>query len=189
MICKLGPERLQLPKEVFKYIDMRNIYNEQDFFEALCDELNIEPCRGSQLKRALRDKCYILCLDEIDIMTKEERFTGDERTQLCGLADGADMPFSLVTASQKPLKDLFPDSPYRTSPLAGICHQINIEPFSSNEVRRFLSHRLEGTGVSFSDNQIQQLLTESSGHPGHLQRAAAALYRSLTQISEGGFDA
>ncbi|MDF5739008.1 MULTISPECIES: hypothetical protein [unclassified Nostoc] len=52
-----------------------------------------------------------------------------------------------------------------------------------------MSYRLEGTGVSFSDNQIQQLLTESSGHPGHLQRAAAALYRSLTQISEGGFDA
>ncbi len=189
MICKLGPERLQLPEQAFIYIDMRNVYNEQDFFEALCDELQIEPCRGFRLRRALRDKCYILCLDEIDIMTREERFTGDERVELCGLADGADMPFSLVTASQKPLKDLFPDSPYRTSPLAGICHQINVEPFSSDEVRRFLIHRLEGTGVSFSDNQIQQLLTESSGHPGHLQRAAAALYRRLTQISEGGLDA
>lgn len=100
MICKLGPERLHLPQEVFIYLDMRNVYNEQEFFEALCYELGIEPCRG-------------------------------------------------------------------------------FGPFSANEARRFLKYRLEGTSVSFSESQINELLAESGCHPGRLQRAAAELYRRL----------
>ncbi len=184
MVCQLGPERLRLPQEAFIYLDMRNVDNEQDFFEALCDELGIKPsCRGSKLARVLRDKRYILCIDEIDIMTSESHFTGKERTQLCGLADGADTPFTLVIASQRPLKDLFPDSPYRTSPLAGICQQIDVNPFSSDEVRRFVAHRLEGTGVSFSESEINELIVESRGYPGRLQRAAADLYRRLVEQS------
>lgn len=183
MVCQLGPERLQLPSEAFIYLDMRNVYNEQEFFEYLCDELRIEACRGYKLKRALRGKQYILCLDEIDNMASEERFTGQERTELCGLADGADVPFTLVTASQKSLKDLFPDSPLRTSPLAGICQQIDVGPFSADEARRFLNHRLEGTGVSFSESQIQELIAESRGYPGSLQQLAAHLYRGLVMLS------
>lgn len=130
MICHWGPERLGLPPERFINLDMRTIRDEKDFFEALCDELKIETCRGYKLARALRGQRYILCLDEIDQLTREERFTGDERTELCGLADGADKPFSLVIASQKPLQDLFPDSPVRTSPLAGICLTLDVQPFS-----------------------------------------------------------
>lgn len=183
MVCQLGSERLQLPQEAFIYLDMRNVYDEKDFFEALCDELGIESCRGYKLERKLRGKRYILCLDEIDNMARKENFTGQERTELCGLADGADKPFTLLIASQKPLKDLFPDSPLRTSPLAGICQQIDVEPFSSDEARRFLKHRLAGTNVSFSESQIAQLLAESGGYPGRLQQAAADLYRRLTQLS------
>lgn len=183
MVCKLGPERLQLPQEAFIYLDMRNVYDEKEFFEALCDELGIESCRGYKLQRELRGKRYILCLDEIDNMAREELFTGQERTELCGLADGADMPLTLLIASQQPLKDLFPDSPLRTSPLAGICHQIDVGPFSDAEARRFLKHRLEGTGVSFSENEIQALIAKSKCNPGLLKRAAAELYYHLVTLS------
>lgn len=183
MVCKLGPESLQLPPEAFIYLDMRNVYNEQEFFEYLCDELRIEACRGYKLRRKLRDKRYILCIDEVDNMAREEQFTGQERAELCGLADGADMPLTLLIASQKSLKDLFPDSPLRTSPLAGICQQIDVRPFSADEARRFLMHRLEGTGVSFSESQIQELIAKSEGYPGYLQSLAADLYRCLIQIA------
>lgn len=186
MVCLLGPERLGLPQEAFIYLDMRNVDDEQDFFDALCEALGIiPPCRGSQLKRALRGKRYILCIDEIDIMTSEADFSGKERTQLCGLADGADEPLTLVIASQKPLIDLFPDSSYRTSPLAGICQQIDVKPFSGDEARRFLEHRLAGTGVSFSEGDIQELLKRSGGNPGRLQREAADLYRVLALPNRG----
>lgn len=181
MVCQLGPERLRLPQEAFIYLDMRNVDDEQDFFEALCEALKIQPaCRGNKLARLLSGKRYILCIDEIHLMTNEKDFTGKERTQLCGLADGADTPLTLVIASQSPLKDLFPDSPYRTSPLAGICQQIDVKPFVGEEVRRFLEYRLEGTGVSFSEDEIQELMQQSKGNPGRLQIAAAELYHRLT---------
>lgn len=184
MVCLLGPERLRLPQEAFIYLDMRNVDDERDFFDALCEALGIiPPCRGNQLKRALRDKRYILCIDEIDIMTSEADFSGKERTQLCGLADGADEPLTLVIASQKPLNVLFPDSPYRTSPLAGICQQIDVKSFSGDEGRRFLESRLAGTGVSFSEGEVQELLQKSGGNPGRLQRLAADLYRRLSSFS------
>ncbi len=97
MVCQLGPERLRLPQEAFILVDMRNVDDEQDFFDALCEALKIKPvCRGSKFARALDGKCYILCIDEIDIMTNEADFSGKERTQLCGLADGADTPLTLV---------------------------------------------------------------------------------------------
>ena len=36
MICLLGPEnRLRLPAEAFIYLDMRNVDDEQDFFDAI----------------------------------------------------------------------------------------------------------------------------------------------------------
>lgn len=181
MVCQLGPARLQLPKDAFILLDMRNVDDEQDFFEALCDQLKIKPvCRGNKLARALSGKRYILCLDEIHLMTNEADFSGKERTQLCGLADGADTPLTLLIASQKPLIDLFPDSPYSTSPLAGICQQIDVMPFSEDEVRQFLASRLEGTGVSFSEEQIQELMQRSGGKPGRLQIEAEHLYRRLT---------
>lgn len=178
MVCQLGPERLRLPQEAFIHLDMRNVDDEQDFFDALCEALKIKPpCRGHKFARALDGKRYILCIDEIDIMTSEADFSGKERTQLCGLADGADTPLTLVIASQKPLKDLFPDSPFRTSPLAGICQQIDVKPFSEDEVRGFLASRLEGTSVVFGEDEIQELIQRSGGYPGRLQIEAAELYR------------
>lgn len=179
MICKLGPERLDLPPKTFIYLDMSHAYNEQDFLDGLCDTLGIQCCRGMALNRALHGKRYILCLDEIDNMARAEHFTGDERTQLRALADGADRPLTLVTASQKPLRDLFPDSPSRTSPLADICRQIDVKPFTWNEARQFLIDRLKGTDVSFSPCQIEELLKKSSCHPARLQQLAAELYRDL----------
>jgi hypothetical protein len=180
MIEHLAHERLNPPLDGFIGIDMQIIHSEEDFFAALCDELQIAPaCRGYPLKRQLRNKRYILCLDEIEKM-KREKFTVDVRAELRGLADGANAPLTLVVASHLPLNELFADSHDGTSPLYNICHSLNVLPFTRPEARAFLAARLQGTGVQFSEDEIADLLEQSQRHPARLQQVAADLYRAKT---------
>ncbi len=176
MICVWGPERLSLPSETFAYLSLEWVKNESEFYDALCDALRIEPCRGYSLTRALSGMRYVLCLDEIEKMTWKG-FTQDLRSHLRGLADGAEAPLRLVIASRTPLARLFPDSPELDSPLAGICLPLDVGPFPPDVARAFLAHRLHGTGVTFAESEIAALLRETGGHPARLQRAAADLYR------------
>jgi hypothetical protein len=180
MIRHLGTAKLALPPESLLHIDMQIIYSEEDFFEALCDELKIDPCRGYRLARKLRGKRYILCLDNIEKIYRD-RFSSDAQGELRGLADGANTPLTLVLVSRRPLYELFPDTHGRTSPLANICNPIDVPPFTHNEAHAFLSTRLTGTGVQFSDNEIADLLEMSGRHPARLQHAAAELYHRKVQ--------
>jgi len=175
MVCALGPERMGRPPETFAYLSLEWVDDESDFYEALCDALGIETCRGYQLTRALRDKRYVLCLDEIEKMTWDG-FTMHVRSQLRGLADGPAAPLKLVIASRSPLAYLFPDSTELTSPLAGICHPLDVGPFPPDVAREFLDDRLRSTSVSFTESEIATLLEESGSHPAKLQHAAADLY-------------
>jgi hypothetical protein len=184
MVCALGPERIDPPPETFAYLSLEWVDDEDDFYEALCDALGIETCRGYQLTRALRDKRYVLCLDEMEKMTWDG-FTVRVRSQLRGLADGPAAPLKLVIASRSPLAYLFPDSTELTSPLAGICRPLDVGPFPPNIARAFLAHHLRGTGVTFTGSEITALLAESGGHPAKLQRAAADLYRQKRNLPEG----
>ena len=183
MVCALGPERMSLPPETFAYLSLEWVDDEDDFYEALCDALGIETCRGYQLTRALRGKRYVLCLDEIEKMTWDG-FTVRLRSHLRGLADGPAAPLKLVVASRSSLVHLFPDSPELDSPLAGICRQLDMGPFPPDVARAFLAHRLRGTGVTFTESEISALLAETSGHPAKLQRAAADLYRRKSNLPE-----
>ena len=177
MVCALGPERMGLPPEAFAYLNLEWVENEDEFYQALCDALGIETCRGFSLTRALRGKRYVLCLDEIEKMAWDG-FTVRVRSQLRGLADGPAAPLRLVIASRSPLAHLFPDSPELDSPLAGICHPLDVGPFPPDIARAFLAERLQGTGVTFTEREISELLAETGGHPAKLQHAAAELYRT-----------
>jgi hypothetical protein len=172
-----------LPPETFAYLSLEWVDDEDDFCEALCDALGIETCRGYQLTRALRGKRYVLCLDEIEKMTWDG-FTVRLRSQLRGLADGPAAPLKLVIASRSSLAHLFPDSPELDSPLAGICRQLDVGPFPPDIAHTFLTYRLRGTGVTFSEGEIHALLTGTGGHPAKLQRAAADLYRLKRNLPE-----
>ncbi len=178
-ILQCGPDRLGLPSSAFIYLDMQNVHNEADFFLALSDKLEIRPpLRGYELNRTLnrRARRYILCLDEIEKMKRKRDFTGAARSELRGLAERADSPITLVIASRSPLGELFPDKPDETSPLAGICPQLDLPPFTPDVARAFLHERLAGTGVIFTGQEINALLRRTGGHPGKLQRDAAELF-------------
>ena len=182
MIHHWGPRKLQLTPEQFIHIDMQIIRNEADFFEALCEQLQLpETLRGFRLGRALRGQRYIVCLDEIEKMVNQQHFTGDERSELRGLADGNDTPLTLVIASRSPLNALFDDDPTRTSPLHGLCGApLRVTSFSESETRAFLTQRLAGNAIQFTPEHIQTLYTQTQGHPAQLQAAAADLYRQLS---------
>ena len=182
MICRLGPARMAKPPQTFAHLSLQWVANEADFYEALCDALEIEPLRGYRLFRALRQRRFILCLDEAEKMTWEG-FTRDLRGHLRGLADGVEASMTLVIASRTPLETLFQDRPDMDSPLAGICRQLDVANFPLEVARAFLSHHLNQTGVTFSPAQNEALLAWSHGHPARLHRAAADLFRALTDSS------
>lgn len=182
MICKRGQSMLGLPEDAFIYVDMQMIFNEDEFFEELCYQLKLgETLRGRLLNRRLQGKRYVVCIDEIEKMTRRENFSGDERVEMRGLAGSGDAPLTLAIASRSTLEELFEDRPGMTSPLAGICSKLDVGGFSLSECREFLEVRLQGTGVAFSNRQVDELIQESGGHPGRLQRAAEALFDSLTR--------
>jgi hypothetical protein len=181
MIQRFGPKALKLPAESFLYLDMQPIWNEEEFFEALCDSIGLPTCRGFKLARALRGKRYILGLDEIEKMNKTDYFTRDVREELRGLAGSAEAPLSLVIASRTSLERLFPDSPEMTSPLANICVKIDLKPFTPQVARNFLLQRLQGSGITFTESHIAELIKRTGGHPGKLQDEAAQLYAELVR--------
>jgi hypothetical protein len=184
-ICNQGKERLSsmgvLARD-FVYFNLQLVTNEEEFYEALCDVLEIPFSPGYQLVRALRNKHYVLCLDEIEKLD-DSAFTSNIRSLLRGLADGVDEPLKLIIAGRSPLNILFPDRTTATSPLYNILTQINVEPFSLETTTAFLNHYLVGTGVEFSQEQINQLFIETRGRPGRLLEAGDKLYRQI--VSSG----
>jgi len=176
-IFQNGRTKMKRKVDGFIYLDMRCIEDGKDFFEALCSELNIyPPMRGYKLQRLLTGKQYILCLDEIDQLADDQRFTKNERDQLYSLCDGKSVPFSLVISSQTPLSQLFPDSPIRASPLVGICRQIDVKPLLLLQIQAFLTDCIKETSVQFSEAQIRQLYLDSEGKPEQLLELAAKQY-------------
>ena len=183
MVRHWGPRVLKLTPEQFIHVDMQVIRTEDEFFEALCDQLQLpKTLRGYQLERVLSGKRYIVCLDEIEKMVNQQHFTGSEREELRGFADGADAPLTLLITSRSPLNVLFDDDPTRTTPLHGLCGEPRrVEGFSQQEAQTFLTHRLRGNAVQFTPEHMQMLYTQTIGHPARLQAAAADLYRQLAK--------
>jgi hypothetical protein len=186
VVKALGPERLHRPAADFAYLDMQLIHDEEGFFEAIWYEFGLAACRGMALYRLLRaqGRRVVLCLDEVEKMTWRG-FTLALRSELRGLADGANAPLALVIASELPLSRLFADSPtadqpHLTSPLANLCLQVDLLPFSPQEAQEFIAARLRGTGVTFGAEEIAAAIGESGGHPARLQEILRGLYARHT---------
>jgi hypothetical protein len=161
-------------------LDMQKLHSEDDYYQALCEEAGIATVKGGRkLERALRGRRLLLLLDEIEKMTWDG-FSHNLRAELRGLAEGECAPFKLVLVARSPLDRLFPDSELNTSPLAGICQQINVKPWNNATARTFIQQRLSGTPVHFSDGEIELLVRSSNGLPLRLMQSAFNLYRTKT---------
>lgn len=174
-ICQAGPAALARPAADFVYLSLELLRNDDDFFACVCEELGVPSLRGFRLARALRGRQVVLCLDEIEKMTWDG-FTLELRTELRGLADGGDAPLTLVIASRSPLARLFPDSPQLTSPLAGLCTQVTMSPFTLAESQTLAAQYLAGSGLTLSPTAVERAWQQSGGHPARLQQALHAAF-------------
>lgn len=88
------------------------------------------------------------------------------------MAEGSTAPLRLILAASESLDDLFNDSQDegKTSPLAGVCQEETIAPWNENTARQFIATRLAMTNINFTEEEIKQILQESSGHPRKLMR-------------------
>jgi len=167
-IVHAGPKVLEKPQGDFIFMDLQLMRNDKDFYACLCEELGLPTLNGHALGRELRGRKVILCVDEVEKMGWKG-FSHDLRSELRGLADGSSAPLTLVIASRSPLSRLFPDSPEMTSPLAGLCAQINLTAFTLQEAIALAQTRLAPLGLSLPQDSIVSAHQKSSGHPASLQ--------------------
>nr|WP_232435833.1 hypothetical protein [Rivularia sp. PCC 7116] len=161
------------------YLDMSQVYDEDDFYYALCSEVGIEDCKGIRLTRALQKQRpqLLLLLDEIEKMTWDG-FTNQVRGQLRGLANGHDAPLRLVVAASTSLDQLFPDSNEigMVSPFQNICLEEEIKLWDEATVRDFISYRLENNPIQFTELEITQIITSCGGYPKEIMQMCYRIY-------------
>jgi len=164
------------PARQVVYLNLQSVRDEDDFYDALCSEVGIATCQGYRLRRSLQERSLLLILDEIEKMAWDG-FTPQLRDQLRELAEGG-RPLRLVVSARDPLDRLFSDSnePGMTSPLAGVCLQVELKCWDEAAIRRFVLERLADTTVAFNDEEVEQLSAESRGHPQRLMQCCFSLY-------------
>ncbi|NJL66060.1 MAG: ATP-binding protein [Microcoleus sp. SM1_3_4] len=135
-ISREAPNQLRYARQPI-YLDLKNVFDENDFYGALCHEASIETVKGFLLQRALESRRFLLLLDEVEKMTWDE-FTNQVRGQLRGLAEGTNAPLRLVVAACTSLDTLFPDSQDKnmTSPFKGICIEETLKRWDDEICRK-----------------------------------------------------
>ncbi len=183
-ICQQAESQLMPPRKPI-YLDMSQVYDEEDFYYALCSEVGIDECKGYRLTRALEKQHprLLLLLDEIEKMTWQG-FTNQVRGQLRGLANGHDAPLRLVVAASTSLDKLFPDSHelVMVSPFQNICLEEEIKLWDEVTMHDFISSRLASTSIRFTDEEVMQIVMASRGHPQELMQLC---YRTYVRYVEG----
>jgi hypothetical protein len=161
------------------FLDMNNIHNQEDFYFAICEKIDMPDSKGYRFTRNLENKKVLLILDNVGKLNGEG-FTRDVRDHLRGLAEGENACLKLVVAANESLKTLFNDS-YETSPLADICQQVDIQPWNEKIIRDFIAKRLQPTMIDFTEADIQALIQESGGYPQKLTQLCYDLYKKYSQ--------
>ena len=183
-IYREAPSQLRYQRKPI-YLDLKNVFDENDFYGALCYKAGIEKAKGYLLERALESHKLLLLLDEVEKMTSGG-FSEQVRGQLGGLANGINAPLSLVVAARTSLDILFPDSqdPNMTSAFKEICTQETLKQWDDPIIsRKFIASRLQADWltpvpqpVSFTEAEITGLIAESGGYPQKLMQLCYKTY-------------
>ena len=185
-ISQEARSQLQMPRQPIP-LDLQNIRNEDDFYGALCDAINIETIKGYFLERALQKHRILLLLDRVEKMSRDG-FTNNLRDQLRGLAEGSTAPLRLVVAARNPLNILFPDSEGTTSPFTDIYIEETIGRWNEEMMRDFIASRLNSPllkprarAVRFTEEEILRVMKESGGHPQKLMVLCNRIYANYLE--------
>ncbi|MEG4963252.1 MULTISPECIES: ATP-binding protein [unclassified Microcoleus] len=182
-IYREAPNQLREPRKPI-YLNLEDVYDENDFYGALCRLTGIEKAKGTELSLALDSPQFrfLLLLDEVENMIWDG-FTNQVRNQLRGLANRSDAPLRLVVAASTPLDVLFPDSQDKKSPFQGICLEENLKQWDEKICREFIASRLQASWltpvaqpVHFTEPEIAGLIAESGGYPQKLMQLCYQTY-------------
>ncbi|RZM81950.1 TIR domain-containing protein [Leptolyngbya iicbica] len=179
-IVRQAPKRLTVDRAPI-YLDLTNVFAEEDFFEDLCEAIGLEQLEGKALVRKLNKEKgkhkYLLLLDEVERFC-QEGFTRRIREQLHGIANTNDSPIKLVIAARVSLDQLFPDSNQdrEVTPIENICMEQGVPAWTEVMCREFIINRLNGSPFKFSDQEIAQLVKGSDGNPQQLIQTCHELY-------------
>ncbi len=162
-----------------EFVDLQGVLDETDFCETVLQKLGETGSTLRELKRALAGRKLVLLLDEVERLAEED-FNPRLHDLLRSLAQ--EPHFALCLASDRALEEVFPArTPGGVSPFHNIFTVKALGPFTEAEAREFLAARLANTGVSFTEQEVERVLTESRCHPAALQAMARALFAEKTQ--------
>lgn len=164
-----------LQEATVHYLDLQGVLDREDFCAEVLEGMGQGPGDLRALKRALRRQRLVLLLDEVEKLARPA-FGPDLHDLLRALAQ--EPTLTLAVASHRPLVEVFPPSS-DTSPFHNIFTEKRLGPFTSAEAREFLAWRLHGTGVTFTQEEVERLVMESGGHPARLQVLAYDLFEEL----------
>lgn len=170
--------QLKMPRKPI-YLDLGNVWDEEDFYVAFCDTVGIDVCKGFRLSRELQKHQLLLILDNVEKMAWDG-FTNQIRSQIRALAEGKDAPLRLVIATPAPLNRLFPDSSM-VSPFDNICLEEQLLGWDEKTVRNLILSCLEKTSIRFSEAEITDIIRESQGHPKQVVQRCYQTYSNYLQ--------
>ena len=157
------------------YLNLGNVYDEEDFYFALCDLVGIPLCKGFRLSRELKKHKLLLILDNVENMAWDG-FTNQIRSQIRALAEGNDAALRLLIAANKPLNCLFSDSSM-VSPFENICLEEPLMPWQEPVIKDFIKTRLQNNPITFTELEISKIISDTKGYPQQVMRFCYQLYQ------------
>jgi len=118
----------------------------------------------------------VFLLDEFERVTENTNFGPDFYYGLRSLMIRHKV--ALVTSSRLELIELCHSEAVKSSPFFNIFANINLRLFSDADWQLMVSRSLAGTGVRFSELEMEQVLDLAGLHPYFLQAACCMLYES-----------
>ena len=111
----------------------------------------------------------VLLMDEFEIICSNADFGTEFFYSLRSLAIHYNM--AIITASGRDLVEISQSDEVRSSPFFNIFATVNLQPFTRAEVEELLNHSLGGSGISFSQEDIEHAVKLAGLHPHFLQIA------------------
>jgi hypothetical protein len=162
------------PEGTVEFLDLQGVLDETDFCESVLRKLGEGGSTLRDLKHALVDRKLILLLDEVERLAEAD-FSPRLHDLLRSLAQ--ESHFAMCLATERSLEEVFPArTAGGVSPFYNIFTTKSLGPYTRLEARDLLAARMANTGVSFTEPEIERLLSESQGHPAKLQAMAKALF-------------
>lgn len=130
-----------------------------------------------------KDQHIVVLLDEFEQVTTNENFGLDFYYGLRSLIIHHNV--ALVTSSRLELIELCHSEAVKASPFFNVFANINLRLFSDTDLQLMISRSLDGSGIRFTEPEMEQVLDLAGLHPYFLQAACCTLYES----HEMGLDA